>query len=220
MKQVIVSWSSGKDSALALHRLMQDRNYSVVGLVTTYVNDRVPFQETPINVVRAQASRLNLPLLEIELPKVFPDNEVYQSLIIDHLQNSSLEIDAVAFGDIYCNGIEAYRRSYLEPAGFECIFPLMNHSSIDLANAVFEAGIVAKVITVDTEQLHGSFVGEIYDKELIDKLPKDIDVCGEDGEFHTLVINMPLFNQPLKIDWQTINRNGRFHYLEYQLKNS
>ncbi len=217
MKQVIVSWSSGKDSALTLHRLMQDENIAVVGLLTTHVNNRVPFQETPLQVVRAQAQRLQLPLLEIELPETFPENAVYQSIIVDRLKSHHEKIDGVAFGDIYCNGIEAYRRSYLEPAGFDCLFPLMNQPSDALALSLFSSGIEATIVTVDTEQLDGSFVAKEYSKALIKELPQGVDICGEDGEFHTLVTNMPEFSSPLKIERQSINREGRFHFLNYEL---
>ncbi len=217
MKQVIVSWSSGKDSALTLHRLMQDGNITVVGLLTTHVNNRVPFQETPLQVVRVQAERLQLPLLEIELPETFPENAVYQSIIVDSLKNHQEKIDGVAFGDIYCNGIEAYRRSYLEPAGFDCLFPLMNQPSDALALSLFSSGIKATIVTVDTEQLDGSFVAKEYSNALIKELPQGVDICGEDGEFHTLVTNMPEFSSPLKIEQESINREGRFHFLNYEL---
>lgn len=217
MKQIIVSWSSGKDSALALHRLMQDENVQVAGLMTTHVNQRIPFQETPLQVVRAQAERLQLPLIEIELPETFPENEVYQSIIVDCLKSQHEKIDGVAFGDIYCNGIEAYRRSYLEPAGYKCFFPLIHQTSDELAHALFSSGIEATIITVDTEQLDGNFVGKKYSNALIKELPQGVDFCGEDGEFHTLVTNMPEFSSPLKIERQSINRDGRFHYLNYDL---
>jgi diphthamide synthase (EF-2-diphthine--ammonia ligase) len=185
--------------------------------MTTYVQDRVPFQETPIEVVRAQAEQLDLPLIEIELPEIFPKNSIYQSLIVEHIAQYSTQIDVVAFGDIYCNGIAEYRRSYLEPVGYQCFFPLLGQSPQDLARLVINHGIEAKIITVDTEQLSGEFVGRDYTLSLVNSLPDGVDPCGENGEFHTLVVNMPQFKRPLLIDYQDIDRRGRFHYQTYRL---
>lgn len=132
-KNVIISWSSGKDSTLTLERLIDNEQYNVVGLYTTYVKDEVPFQATPLYVLDIQAELLGLPLFKIEMPEAFPSNKIYQSTIINALKQSDLNIDAVAFGDMFCNGIEAYRRSYIEPAGWECVFPLLGEHSAQLA---------------------------------------------------------------------------------------
>lgn len=123
-KRVVISWSSGKDSTLTLERLQEDPNYEVVGLYTTYVDDEVPFQATPLEVVQMQADLLGLPLITIELPAVFPSNDIYQSTIVTALAESKLNIQAVAFGDMFCNGIADYRRSYIESAGWECVFSI------------------------------------------------------------------------------------------------
>lgn len=104
-KKVIISWSSGKDSTLTLERLLESSEYEVVALYTTYVGDEVPFQVTPIDVVAMQAKLVGLPLVTIELPEVFPSNEIYQSTIVSALKSSGLSIDAVAFGDMFCNAL-------------------------------------------------------------------------------------------------------------------
>ncbi len=104
-KRVVISWSSGKDSTLALERLNENPHYQVVGLYTTYVDEEVPFQATPLEVVQMQADLLGLPLITIELPEVFPSNNIYQSTIVNALQSSGLNIEAVAFGDMFCNGM-------------------------------------------------------------------------------------------------------------------
>ncbi|MFA0520415.1 ATPase, partial [Vibrio sp. 10N.222.55.E8] len=103
-KKVIISWSSGKDSTLTLERLLESSEYEVVALYTTYVGDEVPFQVTPLGVVVMQAQLIGLPLIKIELPEVFPSNEIYQRTIVKALKGSGLSIDAVAFGDMFCNG--------------------------------------------------------------------------------------------------------------------
>ena len=212
---VIISWSSGKDSALTLLRLLEDPRYNVVGLFTTYLADEVPFQATPIDVVYQQANLAELPLVTILLPSVFPANDVYQSTVIMGLKDSELNIDAVAFGDMFCNGIADYRRSYIEPAGWQCVFPLMGEDSSLLAQEIITRGIQTLVTTVDTQQLAGDYCGQWYTPEFIDSLPSGVDPCGENGEFHTLVIAAPCFKRRLVISPSFIERATRFHYQRY-----
>ena len=215
--KTVVSWSSGKDSTLTLIRLLEDPRFDVVGLYTTYVEDEVPFQATPLEVVRQQAALTGLPLIEIPLPAVFPPNDVYQSLVIDGLRTSGLGVEAVAFGDMFCNGIADYRRSYIEPAGWQCVFPLMEQDSRDLASEILVRGIKTLVTTVDTSQLDGRFCGQWYSQALIDSLPVGVDPCGEDGEFHTLVVEAPCFEGVLKLQLTEIDKQSRFHYQRYRL---
>lgn len=215
-KKVVISWSSGKDSTLTLERLLNDPSYEVVGLYTTYVGDEVPFQVTPLSVVEMQAKLIGLPLILIELPEVFPANEIYQSTIIKALKQSNLEIDAVAFGDMFCNGIADYRRSYIEPAGWECVFPLMGQSSSDLADEIINLGIQTWLVTVDGNALNSEFCGKLYTKELLEAFPEDVDPCGEDGEFHTLVTHAPCFNGYLEINKTEIEKGERFTHQRYE----
>ncbi len=215
-KKVVISWSSGKDSTLTLERLLNDPSYEVVGLYTTYVGDEVPFQVTPLSVVEMQAKLIGLPLISIELPEVFPANDIYQSTIINALKQSNLEIDAVAFGDMFCNGIADYRRSYIEPASWECVFPLMGQSSSDLADEIINLGIRTWLVTVDGHALDSKFCGELYTKELLAALPEDVDPCGEDGEFHTLVTHAPCFKGYLEINKTAIEMGDRFTHQRYK----
>ncbi|AMG30737.1 ATPase [Grimontia hollisae] len=216
-KRVIISWSSGKDSTLTLCRLLKSDSYQVVGLYTTYVADAVPFQATPIEIVKAQAESIGLPLVLIELSEVFPPNDVYQSAVIEGIRNSGLNVEAVAFGDMFCNGIEAYRRGYIEPQGWECVFPLLGEDSKSLAEEIIRTGIETTLSTVDTHQLDGGFLGRRFDKPFLDDLPVSCDPCGEDGEFHTLVTNAPCFKTPLSVTIIGEEREGRFHHLSYHL---
>ena len=215
--KTMVSWSSGKDSTLTLLRLLRDPRYQLVGLYTSYVADEVPFQATPIDVVRAQAALVGLPLVEIVLPEVFPPNAVYQSCIVEGLRASGIEIDAVAFGDMFCNGIADYRRSYIEPAGWQCVFPLMGEDSALLAKEIVDCGIQTLVTTVDTTQLDGAYCGQWYSHDFVAALPEGVDPCGEDGEFHTLVVEAPCFKARLEVCLTHIERQSRFHYQRYHL---
>ncbi|MDX1303993.1 ATPase [Photobacterium sp.] len=216
-KKVIVSWSSGKDSTLTLIKLLNDPAYEVVGLYTTYLEDEVPFQATPIEMVKQQARLTGLPLITIALPEVFPANDVYQSLVVEGLKTSGLEVEAVAFGDMFCNGIADYRRSYIEPAGWQCVFPLLGRDSKELAQEIIECGIKTLVTTVDTSQLNGCYCGKWYTAEFIASLPDGVDPCGEKGEFHTLVVKAPCFYSELAISITNCERQERFHYQRYQL---
>ncbi|EME3971973.1 adenine nucleotide alpha hydrolase [Vibrio fluvialis] len=216
MKKVIVSWSSGKDSTLTLLRLQEDPRYEVVGLFTTYVADEVPFQATPLNVVEMQAEALGLPLVKIALPEVFPSNPVYQSLIVDGIKHSGLSVEAVAFGDMFCNGIAEYRKSYIEPAGWECVLPLLGEDSSTLAREIVARGIVTLVVTTDGQALDASYCGQWYSTEFIQSLPENVDPCGEDGEFHTLVTFAPGFRQSIQLTLTHVQRGERFCHQRYQ----
>ena len=218
MKQkVIISWSSGKDSALTLWRLMNDPNYEVVGLYTTHVDNDVPFQATPIAVVKKQAQLIGLPLVLIALPEVFPAHDIYQQTIVDGLKNCGLQFDGIAFGDLFCNGIADYRRQYIEPAGWECVFPLLGQSSLQLANEIIECGIQTKLVTVDSTQLDIKFCGRWLDHQLLSEFPITIDPCGENGEYHSLVVDAPFYQQPLNLAWLERETNTRFCYQRYTL---
>ncbi|WP_264403941.1 adenine nucleotide alpha hydrolase [Vibrio owensii] len=217
-KRVVISWSSGKDSTLALERLNEDLHYQVVGLYTTYVDKEVPFQATPLEVVQMQADLLGLPLITIELPEVFPSNDIYQSTIVSALQSSGLNVEAVAFGDMFCNGIADYRRSYIEPAGWECVFPLLGEESKALAFEIVERGIQTMLITTDGEVLPPEWCGRWYDKTLIESLPGHIEPCGEDGEFHTLVTSTPSFQGHIELTKLEVEIGERFSHQRYQAK--
>lgn len=217
-KRVVISWSSGKDSTLTLERLNENPHYQVVGLYTTYVDEEVPFQATPLEVVQMQADLLGLPLITIELPEVFPSNDIYQYTIVNTLQSSGLNVEAVAFGDMFCNGIADYRRSYIEPAGWECVFPLLGEESKALAFEIVERGIQTMLITTDGEVLPPEWCGRWYDKTLIESLPSHIDPCGEDGEFHTLVTSTPSFQGHIELTKLEVEIGERFCHQRYQAK--
>lgn len=215
-KKVIISWSSGKDSTLALERLRERSDIDVVGLFTTYVGSEVPFQATPIEVLELQAQLIGLPLIKIELPTVFPSNPVYQSSVVTGLINSGLSFDAIAFGDLFCNGIAEYRKSYLVPAGWECLFPLMGECTKQLAQEILKRGIQTLVVTTDGQQLSSDYCGQWYDLAWINSLPHHVDPCGEDGEFHTLVTQAPCMAGHLVLTLEGKSHDQRFCYQRYK----
>lgn len=215
-KKIIISWSSGKDSTLTLSRLLQNPDYEVVALYTTHVENEVPFQVTPISVVQMQADLAGLPLITIELPTVFPANNEYQSLVVTGLKECGIEFDAVAFGDMFCNGIVEYRKSYIDAAGWECVFPLVGQSSRELAEEIINCGIKTILVTTDGTQLDNQFCGQEYTMQLLSELPVQVDPCGEDGEFHTLVIEAPCFRGSIALSDIRVDEQERFTHLRYQ----
>jgi len=214
---VVLSWSSGKDSALSLLRLREDQRYRVVGLCTTHVQGWVPYQNVSLDVVQEQAARLGLPLIGIALPQVFPSNEVYQHSVVVGLRASGLMVEAVGFGDMFHNGIADYRRSYIEPVGWRCVFPLLGEEPAALAREVLVRGIRARITTVDTDQLSSEFCGAWYDGAFVASLPSNVDPCGENGEFHTLVLDMPGFSRSLDVQALGVDHSGRFQSLRWRL---
>lgn len=215
MKRVLLSWSSGKDSMLTLLRLQEMPDVEVVGLFTTYSGDEVPIQGTPIRIVQQQAQRLQLPLCTIALPH-WPSNEVYKQSVVQGLQQSGLPFDTLAFGDLFLDGIAEFRRSYLEPQGWQTLFPLMGEPTSLLAQEIIQRGIETYLISVDTTQLNSEFCGRRFDASLLAELPANVDPCGEHGEFHTLVVNSPAFTQRLDVQSLHIERQERFHFQRYQ----
>lgn len=216
MKKVIVSWSSGKDSCLSLIRLLQDPNYEVVGVFTSFVDEQVPYQVTPISVVEMQAQLMGLPLIKIELPEVFPSNAIYQACIVNGLKSCELEFDCIAFGDMFHNGIADYRRRYIEPAGWQCVFPLLGEPSNQLAKDILDIGIKTILVTTQNEMLPAAFCGQWYTSSLLNQLPENVDWCGENGEFHTLVTQAPCFAGELQLSELKVEPLSDYSHLRYR----
>ena len=120
---------------------------------------------------------------------------------------------------MFCNGIADYRRQDIEPAGWECVFPLMGSSSYALVKENISVGIKTKLITIDSSQCSAEYCGRWFDLSLLAALPKSVDPCGENGEFHTFVVDAPFFQRSLGITWKNIDITERFYYQRYQLAN-
>ena len=195
MKRVLVSWSSGKDSAWTLHILRQRGDCGIVGLLTTLNAefDRVAMHGTRRSVLEAQAKAAGLPLWIVPLP--WPcSNEVYEQRMKDICKRAVGEgVDAIAFGDLFLADIRAYREAQLRSTGLEPLFPLWQQPTAALAREMIAGGLRAKLACVDTKQLPQSFVGWEFDAALLDELPPETDPCGERGEFHTCVYAGPMF---------------------------
>ena len=218
MKRVLMSWSSGKDSAWSLHLLRERGDCEVIGLLTT-VNtkfDRVAMHGTRRSVLEAQAQAAELPLWAIPLP--WPcSNEVYEQRMREVCDRAVSEgVDAIAFGDLFLQDIRAYREAQLQPTGLEPLFPLWGQPTAALARRMIGDGLRAKLTCVDSKQLTPSFAGREFDAALLDSFPPEIDPCGERGEFHTCVYEGPMFARPVLLEAGEIVTRDGFAYADFQ----
>ena len=211
LRKVLLSWSSGKDSAWALHLLRQQPEVEVVALLTTFnsVADRVAMHVVRRAVVELQAERTGLPLWPVELP--WPcSNLEYETRMRSACQRATSDgITAVAFGDLFLQEIRDYRVRQLHGSGLEPLFPVWHIPTAQLGRDMIASGVKAKITCVDPSKLSKSFAGRNYDLPLLQALPSDIDPCGENGEFHTFVSDAPVFSRPIAVRaGQVVERDG------------
>jgi len=210
-RRVLLSWSSGKDSAWTLHVLRQNPDVEVVGLLTTVntTHDRVAMHSTRRVILEAQARACGLPLHVIPLP--WPcSNDVYERAMREAVA-SALEhgVTHVAFGDLFLEDIRAYRIKQLEGSGLEPLFPIWHEPTALLARRMIDAGVEACLTCVDPRRLPHSFAGRRFDHALLADLPADVDPCGENGEFHTCVLDGPMFKHPVAaVAGEIVERDG------------
>ena len=203
-RPVLVSWSSGKDSAWALHRLRsQPDRWDVRGIFTTVnaTDDRVAIQATPRSVLQLQARRLDLPLYEIPIPNPCP-NETYEAAMRDFLDRiRSLPprrtASTLAFGDLFLQDIRDYREAQLAGTGFTPVFPLWNQPTPELAREMIAQGLRAIITNVSGLHLDRTFAARPFDRAFLADLPPAVDPLGENGEFHTCVTDGPMFSTPI-----------------------
>jgi uncharacterized protein (TIGR00290 family) len=195
---VALAWSGGKDSALALAALVRDGT-EVAALLTTFTDDydRVSMHGVRRALVRDQAAATGLPLVEVGIPAGCVD-DVYAARMEAAFRSPPLvELDAVAFGDLFLEDVRAYREEQLARAGKAALFPLWGRDTAALARSFVGEGFEAYVVCVDTRRLDASFAGRDYDAAFLEELPAGIDQCGENGEFHSFVHAGPCFGRPV-----------------------
>ncbi|AMY09093.1 hypothetical protein LuPra_02304 [Luteitalea pratensis] len=216
---VALSWSGGKDSALALAALREDPRLEVVALMTSVTReyDRISIHGVRRVLLEAQVASAGLPLIEVTLEPQC-SNEAYEAAFFDAVARMGVGhpgVETLAFGDLFLEDVRAYREALLRRAGLTGCFPLWGRETRQLAHDFVARGFVAHLACVDTTQLAARFAGRVFDDGLIAELPAGVDPCGERGEFHTFVSAGPIFSQPIAVSCgDVVLRDGRFAYCD------
>jgi len=211
MKRVLVSWSSGKDSAWLIHVLRQTAGVEIGGLLTT-VNeaaDRVAMHAVRRELLQAQADALGLPLQTVFIPSPCP-NDVYERAMSAAVATAVADgFTHVAFGDLFLEDVRRYREEKLAGSGLAPLFPLFGADTVSLAREMVASGLGARITCVNPAVLDRSFAGREFDEALLRDLPETVDPCGERGEFHTFAYAGPMFGIPIPIeDGVVVERDG------------
>lgn len=192
----VVSWSGGKDSAMALDFLLENEQVEVVALLTTFEFDSEESQMhfVPLSLIEAQAKSLSLPLYVMKVTTGQADS--YQDEMqkaVEHFRK--LDVTHFAFGDIYLENVKKYREDLFRTLNMGLLFPLWGMSSQNLMQTFYESGIKAKIVVCQSDKLGQQYIGKNLTEELIEGFPKGVDICGENGEYHTFVYDGPNFNK-------------------------
>jgi uncharacterized protein (TIGR00290 family) len=214
--RALVSWSGGKDSALALHRVLADDAVRVDGLLTTVTDeyDRIAMHGVRRTLLQAQAAAIGLPLELVRIPPGC-SNADYEAATTAALAGYAARGgEAIVFGDLYLTDIRAYRERLLAPLPLAPRFPLWLEHTAALARRFVAQGFRAVLVCVDPQQLDPVFAGRAYDDALLDELPSTVDPCGENGEFHTFVHDGPIFHHPVAIARGEVVERGGFVFAD------
>jgi uncharacterized protein (TIGR00290 family) len=209
--KALLAWSSGKDSAWALHVLRRAAEVDVVGLLTTVseAHDRVAMHAVRRSLLEAQAEAVGLPVRIVRIPSPCP-NEVYENAMAAALDAARASgVEAIAFGDLFLADVRRYREERMSGTGLVALFPLWGEATDALARAMIAGGQRAVITCVDPRALPPSFAGRAFDGDLLRDLPASVDPCGENGEFHTFAWDGPAFGHPVPVTaGDVVERDG------------
>ena len=213
-EKVVVAWSGGKDSALALYEVLNSGSYEVLELLTTVTKDnsRISIHDVRRVLLEQQAQALRIPLEELFIPKGASDAEYEDKLLKALKRHRDNGVSSVVFGDLFLEDIRKYRERILEKVGMNGVFPLWKKDTRKLARTFISLGFKAVITSVDSNVLGKDFAGREYNEKFLSDLPVNVDPCGENGEFHTFVYNGPIFCEkvPFKKGALTLKDN-RFY---------
>lgn len=217
---IVLSWSGGKDSALALHALRHSKEYHVVSLLTTVSEEyaRISHHGVRVALLEAQAAAVGVPLHKLHLPSGDAGpctNAQYEGVMREAmLAYRDAGITHVAFGDLFLEDLRAYRESRLAEVNMQAVFPLWLQDTAALAERFIDLGFEARLSCVDGRKLDGSFVGRPFDRAMLADLPETVDPCGENGEFHSFVWDGPIFERPVDVSLgRRVDRDDR-HFID------
>jgi uncharacterized protein (TIGR00290 family) len=209
--KALISWSSGKDSAFALHEVRRAGEFEVVGALTTVTEtfERVSIHGVRQEILRAQLAAAGLPPRIVPIPYPCP-NEIYEARMGEAAARAVQDgIGHIIFGDLFLADIRSYREQKLAGTGITPVFPLWQRPTLPLAQAMIASGMQAYIATVDLKKLPADFAGRRFDRQLLAGLPEGVDPCGENGEFHTCVVAGPMFSQPIPVTrGERVERDG------------
>ena len=215
-KRTLLSWSSGKDGAWALHVLRRDPSVEIVGMFTV-VNERfnrVSMHSTRAELLRRQAAAAGLKLRTVSLPDPCTNGryeDVMERFTADCAQDG---IERIAFGDLFLEDVRRYRESRLSGTGIVPMFPLWGTPSSELAEEMLASGLEAYISSVDLARLPAGFAGRLWSRELLRDFPSGVDPCGENGEIHTIVVSGPMFEQRIEVEVGEIVQRDGFAYAD------
>lgn len=200
--KALFNWSSGKDSALALYKILKEDQFQVTALLTSLNKEfqRISMHGVHVSLLEKQAESLGLNLIKMEIPPE-PSMEEYTEIMTHTMSEiQSQGVTHSIFGDIFLEDLRQYRENQLEAIGMKAIFPLWKQNTSDLIHEFLELGFKTIVTCVNETYLHKSFAGRIIDKDFIKDLPENVDPCGENGEFHTFTFDGPIFKKPIDFE--------------------
>ncbi len=196
-----MSWSSGKDSAMALYRILKSKKFNVLTLLTTVNEDyeRVSMHGVREELLQRQANACKLPLFKVRIPKE-STNKIYENAMKEAIDNlKSQDVEYMIFGDIFLQDVRDYRIKMMKGTGIEPVFPLWGENTKELAHEIIDAGIRARLSTIDPRKVNTDLGGTVFDREFLSRLPGDVDPCGENGEFHSFVYDAPFFSKAINL---------------------
>ncbi|KZE67189.1 hypothetical protein AWM68_04845 [Fictibacillus phosphorivorans] len=222
-KRIVVSFSGGKDSILALHRLQTSGEWEIDSLVTTLTEDydRTTMHGVRYELLKQQAESLGIPLRIVWIPRNC-SNEVYQERMQKAVNGILADgVHHMMFGDIFLEDVKVYREKMLKGTGLTPIFPLWGEQSDAIIAEFLEKGFKTVVCCSDTDKIDASFTGRVLDKQFIEEFPAEHDICGENGEFHTFVFDGPNFSIPVayqlgenRLAKDMLTNKDRFYYVD------
>ena len=215
--KILFAWSSGKDSAMALHELQQGNGCEIVGLLTTITEgyERISIHGVREELLDSQAASIGLPLTKVWIPQESSLDEYERRMgaALDPFVRQG--VSGVAFGDIFLDDLRKDREDKLARVGLAGLFPIWKRDTTELAKRFIGAGFKAIITCVDTEYLDASFTGRAFDEQLLGDLPAGADPCGENGEFHSFTYDGPIFSSPIACrKGEVVLRNNRFCFCD------
>lgn len=210
-RKTLLSWSTGKDSAWALHVLQQTQDVEVVGLFCTVNKEfnRVAMHAVRVELLRQQAKSVGLPLHIIEIPNPCSNGE-YDDAMTSFIGDAKTEtIECFAFGDLFLEDVRRYREDRLKATGITPIFPIWGIPTKELSKKMVSSGLKALITCVDPKRLTKEFAGREYNESFLNDIPAGVDPCGENGEFHSFAFEGPMFQNPIEIKLgEIVHRDG------------